>query len=217
MNPPAQFPHGLYGITPEWHDTGKLLLAIEHAAQGGMAALQWRRKTLDASARLPEARRIADLCKRLGVCFIVNDDWRFAAAIDADGVHIGRDDGQVSDARMAIGPDKILGCSCYDSTRLAEQALAAGADYVAFGAVYPSTVKPNAPRVTLDTIKAGHALAARGARPATVVAIGGITPDNAGPVIAAGADSIAMISGLFEAPDIRAAAAACRALFQGVR
>lgn len=227
MNTLQKFPRGLYGITPEWHDTDKLLQAIEQAAAGGMTALQWRRKTLAVATRLPEARAIAALCKGLGVCFIVNDDWRFAAAIDADGVHIGRNDGHVSEARIAIGPDKILGCSCYNDVHLAEQALAADADYIAFGAVYPSVVKPDAPRATLDHIKAGHALAAGGVHTsgvhtnaphkAMVVAIGGITPDNAGPVIAAGADSVAMISGLFQAPDIRAAAAACQALFEGVR
>jgi len=214
MNAALKFPRGLYGITPEWDDTDRLLRAVRAAAAGGMTALQWRRKIIEPSLRLPQARALAALCRDLGVCFIVNDDWRFAAAIDADGVHIGRDDGLAADARIALGPDKLLGCSCYNDPGLAGQALRAGADYVAFGAVYPSAIKPDAVRATLDTIRAGRELVERaGPRPA-VVAIGGITPGNAQAVIAAGADSVAMISGLFGAPDIRAAASACRALFQ---
>lgn len=216
MTPAPRFPRGLYGITPEWDDPDRLMRAVEAAAAGGMVALQWRRKTLDPARGLPQARALASLCRELGVCFIVNDDWRFAAAIDADGVHIGRDDGPLSDARVALGPDKILGCSCYNEPALAEQALQAGVDYVAFGAMYPSSIKPDAVHATLDHIRAGHALVtgqAEGETRASVVAIGGITAANAGPVVAAGADSIALISGLFEAPDIRAAAQACRALF----
>ncbi|HEU0229807.1 MAG TPA: thiamine phosphate synthase [Burkholderiaceae bacterium] len=216
MTPALKFPRGLYGITPEWDDAKRLMRAIEAAATGGMTALQWRRKTIDQADALPQARAVAALCRELGVCFIVNDDWRFAAAIDADGVHIGREDGPLSDARIALGPDKILGCSCYNEPALAEQALRAGADYVAFGAMYPSMVKPGAVRATLDHIHAGRELATQladaGAR-AAVIAIGGITPANAAPIVAAGADSIAVISGLFEAPDIRAAAQACSALF----
>src|SRR3546814_139591 len=180
-----------------------------------MTALQWRRKTIEPGPRLPEARALAARCKSLGGCFIINDDWRVAAAIDADGVHIGRDDGLVSDARIALGPDKILGCSCYNDPELASQALRAGADYIAFGSMYPSTVKPEAVHATLENIQAGRGLVEQphtGPR-AAIVAIGGITIDNAQPVIAAGADSIAMISGLFDAQDIRATASACRELF----
>ena len=190
--------------------------AIEAAAAGGMTALQWRRKTLPPAEALPQARAVAALCREMGVCFIVNDDWRFAAAIDADGVHIGRDDGPLPDARIALGPDKILGCSCYDEPALAERALRAGVDYVAFGAMYSSTVKPGAVRATLDHVRTGRELATQLADAdarAAVVAIGGITPANAAPIVTAGADSIALISGLFEAPDIRAAARACSALF----
>jgi len=217
MTMALKFPRGLYGITPEWDDADRLMRAIEAAATGGMVALQWRRKTLQPSLGLPQARAVAALCRNLGVCFIVNDDWRFAAAIDADGVHIGRDDGPLPNARIALGPDKILGCSCYNEPALAEQALRAGVDYVAFGAMYPSSVKPDAVRAAPDHLRAGHELAvqlADGDTRAAVVAIGGITPANAAPVVAAGADSIALISGLFEAPDIRAAAQACRALFE---
>ncbi|MDY0308562.1 MAG: thiamine phosphate synthase [Castellaniella sp.] len=223
MNAPdaLRFPRGLYGITPDWADTDRLLTAIEHAHAGGMTALQWRRKHGAPADLRIQARAVRDLCLRLGLPLIINDDWRLAADLDADGAHLGRDDGVVTQARRALGPDKLLGCSCYDQPDLAAQRLRDDADYVAFGALYPSSVKPGAVRATLDQIRAGRHLAdthasrspAGGMRRAAIVAIGGITPDNAAPVIQAGADSIAIISALFEAPDIRAAARRCAALF----
>lgn len=215
MNASLRFPKGLYGITPEWDDTDKLLNAVSAATRGGMVALQWRRKTAPPEAGLIQARRLAKHCRKLGLLFIVNDDWRLAALIDADGVHLGREDGSVAQARLALGSDKIIGCSCYNQPALAAQALEADVDYIAFGAMYPSKVKPAAIRATLENIEQGRMLAEAGlARPrAAVVAIGGITSDNAAPVIHAGADSIALISGLFDSDDIQATAANCAALF----
>src|SRR5690606_10452832 len=219
MTSHLRFPQGLYGITPEWDDTGRLLDAIEQAAKGGMTALQWRRKTASPEEGIVQARKVRERCRELGVLCIVNDDWRLATIIDADGVHLGRDDGSIAPARTALGPDKLIGSSCYDDLDRARQALASGADYIAFGAVYTSSVKPGAVRASLDVIRAGRQLV--NSLPATspsqgrpaIVAIGGITPDNAAPVIQAGADSLALITGLFEAPDIRAAAERCQALF----
>ena len=215
MNTELRFPRGLYGITPEWDDTDRLLEGIGAAARGGMAALQWRRKTIAPGDRVAQARRVAELCRRLGLPCIINDDWRLAALVDADGVHLGKEDGSIVQARLALGPEKIIGCSCYDDPALAEKALQADVDYVAFGAVYPSTVKPQAVKATLDHIRQGRRLVEGGhARPRpAIVAIGGITADNAAPVIQAGADSIAVISGLFGTPDIQAAASRCSALF----
>ncbi|MBB5215816.1 thiamine phosphate synthase [Parapusillimonas granuli] len=215
MNTELRFPRGLYGITPEWDDTDRLLEGIGAAARGGMAALQWRRKTIAPGDRVAQARRVAELCRRLGLPCIINDDWRLAALVDADGVHLGKEDGSIVQARLALGPEKIIGCSCYDDPALAEKALQADVDYVAFGAVYPSTVKPQAVKATLDHIRQGRRLVEGGpARPRpAIVAIGGITADNAAPVILAGADSIAVISGLFGTPDIQAAASRCSALF----
>jgi thiamine-phosphate pyrophosphorylase len=213
----TRFPSGLYGITPEWDDTDKLLAAIDAAAEGGMVALQWRRKTIAPEARLEQVRRVAERCRKLGLLLSVNDDWRLAALIDADGVHLGREDGSLAQARLALGSDKIIGCSCYNDPSLAAEALKADVDYVAFGAMYPSSNKPNAVRATLEDVARGRALTESSLiRPRTaVVAIGGITADNAAPVVHAGADSIALISGLFDAPDIRATAARCQALFAG--
>ncbi len=215
-----RFPRGLYGVTPDWSDTDRLLAAIEQAHAGGMTALQWRRK-LGAPADLrAQARAVRDLCLRLGLVLIINDDWRLAADLDADGAHLGRDDGAVAQARLALGSDKLIGCSCYDQPELAARRLREDADYIAFGALYPSSVKPDAVHATLDHVRAGRRLAeaqvavpTSGMRRAAVVAIGGITPDNAAPVIQAGADSIAVISALFDAPDIRAAARRCADLF----
>jgi len=213
----TRFPSGLYGVTPEWDDTDRLLAAIDDAAEGGMVALQWRRKTIAPEARLVQVRRVAERCHKLGLLLIINDDWRLAALIDADGVHLGREDGSLAQARLALGSDKIIGCSCYNDPRLAAEALKADVDYIAFGAMYPSSSKPNAVRASLDHIAEGRALTESSPiRPRTaVVAIGGITADNAAPVVHAGADSIALISGLFDAPDIRATAARCQALFAG--
>jgi len=210
-----RFPQGLYGLTPEWGDFNRLCAAVACAAQGGMVALQWRRKTLTADQHLTQARAMADLCRKLEVVFIVNDDWRLALAVDADGVHLGREDGSMRDARQALGTGKILGRSCYDQPELARQAMMEGADYVAFGAVYPSSTKPHAVRASFEQIAHGRRMADIYARPRpAVVAIGGITPGNAAAVVRAGADSVALIQGLFEAPDVTQAARACQALYQ---
>ncbi|HEY9460581.1 MAG TPA: thiamine phosphate synthase, partial [Paralcaligenes sp.] len=169
--------------------------------------------------RLPQARELAARCKKLGVVFIVNDDWRMAAAVDADGVHLGREDGPLSEARQALGFGKIIGRSCYNDLTLARQALADGADYVALGALHPSRIKPDAVRATLQHVQQARLLAEQAVTPASpvraaIIAIGGITPENAAPIIQAGADSIALISALFESRDIQAAAAQCQALFE---
>lgn len=210
-----RFPQGLYGVSPDWDDTPRLLAALEAAAAGGMVAFQLRRKTAEPQAVLEQARQIVQRCRELGVLSIINDDWRLAALVDADGVHLGREDGSLADARVALGPDRIIGCSCYDDPARAERAMLADVDYVAFGAMYASGVKPEAVRALPEHLRQARRIvdeAHEGSRPA-VVAIGGITPDNAAPVIAAGADSIAVISGIFLAPDIQAAARRCADLF----
>lgn len=209
-----RFPRGLYGITPEWPDTGRLLQAIETAHANGMAVLQWRRKRGAAPERLAQARAVRDLCARRGLPLIINDDWRLARELDADGVHLGKEDGAIGTARAALGPEKIIGCSCYNRPELAASHLEDHVDYIAFGAVYPSTIKPGAPHATAAHLQAGRRLAEAFAPPRpAVVAIGGLSPDNAAPIIDAGADSIALITALFEAPDIALAARQCAALF----
>lgn len=215
--PGTRFPRGVYGITPDWQDTDRMLEAVRQAANGGMTAVQWRRKSGDQASRLAQATKLRDLCHALGVVFIVNDSLETALYLDADGLHMGREDGELAAARLALGPDRLLGASCYNQPELAAQALAAGADYIAFGAMYPSQVKPDAVQASLEHLRAGRQLTTQANDTDTprsaVVAIGGITADNAAPVIEAGADSIALISGLFESPDIQTMAARCSALF----
>ena len=194
---------GLYAITPEAADTEVLLRQVSAALEGGIALLQYRRKQ---HAGPQEAATLAALCRRSGVPFIVNDDIELALACGADGVHLGRDDGTLATARSKLG-GKLLGASCYNSLDAARAAAAAGADYIAFGSVFPSSTKPSA-------VQAPHALFGE-ARPLGVpmVAIGGITLENAPQLLAAGADAIAVISDLFDAPDIAARARAYGKLF----
>ncbi|MFY1919864.1 thiamine phosphate synthase [Achromobacter xylosoxidans] len=204
-----RFPAGLYGVTPEWDDTERLMRAVRQAAEGGMRALQLRRKDVPDAVRAEQARALAPLCRELGVVFLINDDWRLALEVGADGAHVGRDDDSLARIRAEAGPDLILGGSSYDDLARARELLDAGADYIAFGAMFASRVKPDTVRAPLSVLTEARALVEeRDAPRPAVVAIGGITPENAAQVAAAGADSIAVITGLFEAPAIRAAAAA---------
>jgi len=202
-SPALRFPRGLYGIAPDWADTGRLLAAVQAAIGGGMRALQWRPKKTSHVESLAQGRQLATLCKAAGVTFIVNDSVESALQLGADGVHLGRDDGDWREARAALGAGKLLGCSCYNDLTLAQQALDAGADYIAFGAMYASSVKPQAVRATVEHLRQArqlvldHAQAHQQTHRATIVAIGGITPANAAPLLTAGADSLAVITALF--------------------
>lgn len=207
-----RFPAGLYGVTPEWDDTDRLLKAVRDAAAGGMRSLQLRRKNVPDAVRAAQARALAPLCRELGVVFLINDDWRLALDVGADGAHVGRDDESLAHIRREAGPDLILGGSSYDDLTRARELLDAGADYIAFGAMFPSTVKPDTVRAPLSVLTEARRLAdERDAPRPAVVAIGGITPANAPLVAQAGADAIAVITALFEAPSVRAAAVACSA------
>lgn len=194
---------GLYAITPEAGATDSLLGRVAQALEGGIAMLQYRRK---AAQNAPEAVALADLCRAKGVPFIVNDDLDLALSCGADGVHLGREDGALAAARARLG-SRLLGVSCYDSIEAAHVAAAAGADYVAFGSVFASPTKPSA-------IRAPHSLfaEARGLG-VPLVAIGGITLESASQLIAAGADAVAVISDLFDAPDVAGRARAYGKLF----
>lgn len=204
-------PSGLYGITPEWDDTDRLIEAVGQAVRGGMQVLQLRRKLASPQVRRQQAQALRDCCSSLGIAFIVNDDWQLAQDVAADGVHLGRTDADAATVARLSAAGLAVGVSCYNDLERVEAALAAGAASVALGAVYPSSVKPEAVRVELATIRQARRLCeaagSEGLR-ATVTAIGGIGPGNAAPVAAAGADAIAVITSLFEAPDIEAAARA---------
>lgn len=194
------FPSGLYAITPQCADTALLLRRVEAALMGGAAAVQYREKTGDVALRHEQASELLPLCHAYHAPLIINDDLRLADLVGADGVHLGRDDGSVREARIILGADKIIGASCYQSLELALAAQEQGADYVAFGSFFPSVTKPNAQPAPL------YLLEQAGVLHVPVVAIGGITPDNANALIEAGVDSLAVISALFDVPDIESAA-----------
>lgn len=199
---------GLYAVTPDIADTPQLLLKVEAALAGGACLLQYRNKTASAALRLAQGRALLALCHRYGVPLIVNDHLELALALGTDGLHFGAGDGSLAAAREQLGPRKILGASCYDRCENAIAAQRRGADYVAFGSFFPSGVKPGAVRAPLALLgEAKRRLAV------PVVAIGGITLDNAPQLIGAGADGIAVISALFGAADVRAVARGFSALF----
>ncbi|MFK2878538.1 thiamine phosphate synthase [Rhodanobacter hydrolyticus] len=195
----TRFPnHGLYAITDG--PRTDLLDVASQALAGGARVLQYRDKTTDTTRRHAEAVALKQLCDVHAVPLIINDDVVLAAATGAAGVHLGRDDGDVAAARAVLGDHSIIGVSCYDSFELARAAAAAGADYVAFGAFFPSPTKPHAVRASPALLRQSATLGV------PRVAIGGITPDNAPSLVDAGADFLAVISAVFAMPDVCAAA-----------
>ncbi|HEY0232914.1 MAG TPA: thiamine phosphate synthase [Dokdonella sp.] len=206
MTPSRWPPRGLYAITDG--PRGDLLETCALAIEGGAAMLQYRDKTADHARRRAEAAALAQLCTRAGVPLIVNDDIELAAAVGADGVHLGEHDEHVAAARARLGADAIIGVSCYDSIERARALAASRPDYLAFGAFFPSPTKPLARRATMQTLREARAFGL------PLVAIGGITADNARSVIEAGADAVAVVSAVFGARDVRAAAAQFAQLFQ---
>lgn len=215
MNNNLRFPRGLYGVTPEWADADKLDEAVSAAARGGMTALQLRHKTATPAWRKALAQRLRDTCQAHGVVFLINDDWRLALEIGADGVHVGREDDAPELVRREIGASLLLGVSCYADTVLAAKHLAHHVDYIAFGAMFSSQTKPLAPPAPLSVLTEGQALCQAMPRPCpAVVAIGGIGIAQADAVIQAGADSIAVVGGLFASPNIEETARTFSAKFQ---
>ncbi|MEQ1767147.1 MAG: thiamine phosphate synthase [Methylotenera sp.] len=189
---------GLYAITPDEADTALLLTKVETALQGGVSILQYRNKPANHKLQTQQARAILPLCRQYHVPFIINDSVKLCLTLDADGVHLGADDGNIVEVRARLGADKILGASCYNSFDLALSAQQAGADYVAFGACFASSTKPHAPVASLDLFKQ-----AKAQLHIPAVAIGGITLKNAPSVIEAGANSIAVINAIFSQDDVK--------------
>ncbi|PFH10597.1 thiamine-phosphate pyrophosphorylase [Collimonas sp. PA-H2] len=199
---------GLYIVTPDWDDTARLLEVSEQALQGGAALLQYRHKTADAALRQEQAEALLALCRRYQRPFIINDYVELCLALDADGIHVGGTDASVAEVRARVGADKIVGASCYGDLELAHAAQRAGASYVAFGGFYPSRVKKYPVTTPVDIITRSNAEIAL-----PNVVIGGMTQENAVPLIAAGADMVAAISSVYLAPDPVAAASSFAALF----
>lgn len=201
MNPMPDL-RGLYAITsPELCAGPSLAAGVAGAIRGGASIIQYRDKQASPGERVDRATRLLHICSEAGVRLIINDDAGLASGIGADGVHIGATDGDLARTRERIGPECLLGVSCYDSLQRALEAQEAGADYVAFGSMFPSPTKPNAPCASLDLLQQAQSVLT-----VPVVAIGGITLDNAARVIAAGADAVAVISALFETSDIETTA-----------
>jgi len=192
---------GLYAITPDELNTAELLRKTRLALLGGTAVLQYRNKLADALLQLEQARALRQLTREFGATFIVNDDARLALQTDADGVHLGGEDGSVAAARAMLGREKIIGVSCYNRAPLATEAVQQGADYVAFGAFFPSGIKPDAVRAELGLLEW-----ARRELDVPLVAIGGITLGNGAALVRAGADALAVISAVFNAEDIQSSA-----------
>lgn len=193
--------NGLYAITPDEPDSSLLLVQVDAALRGGAHLLQYRNKDATPALRHTQATALLALCRTHGVPLIINDHFELCLELDADGVHLGAEDGAIAAARARLGPGKLIGASCYNRLDLALQAQAQGADYVAFGSCFDSATKPAAVRAPLPLL--GQAAQQTGL---PVVAIGGITAENAHLAIQAGAAAIAVIGALWTAPDIRQAA-----------
>jgi thiamine-phosphate pyrophosphorylase len=199
---------GLYAITPDMEDTAQLLEKVTLALKGGASVLQYRNKLADAALRHQQASALLPICREYRVPFIINDDLALCQALDADGVHLGGTDGAIADARKQLGAHKLIGASCYNRLDLAEQAQAQGASYIAFGACFASSTKPHAPVASLELFTEAKPLGL------PMVAIGGITLDNARLAVQAGADALAVINAIFASSDIEATVASFNQLFE---
>jgi len=202
-----KFPvRGLYAITQsEGKPPSTILAEVEAVLKGGAAVVQYRDKHPQDAYRL--AADLAALCHAFEVPLVINDSVDLALAAGADGVHLGKEDGELSEARRRLPPGAIIGVSCYNDLQKAEQAARAGADYVAFGRFFPSGTKPLATKADLETLRL-----AKQRLNLPIVAIGGILPENAGELLRAGADVLAVIGGLFDRAPEQAARDYC-ALF----
>jgi thiamine-phosphate pyrophosphorylase len=182
---------GLYAVTPELADTADLVARVNAAVAGGATAIQYRNKHATSSERYAQAAALARAVAARSALLIINDDAKLAADVDADGVHLGEDDWSIDRARDCVGPARLVGVSCYNDFDRAKDAAAAGADYVAFGSFFPSAVKPEARRAEVSLLLRARELNV------PVIAIGGITASNAGALVRAGADAVAVITAVF--------------------
>jgi thiamine-phosphate pyrophosphorylase len=203
-------PRGLYAITDsKLLSPERMVEAVALAIQGGAEMIQYRDKGDDAMRRQWEAADLSNLCRPLGIPLIINDDVELAAQVMAKGVHLGRDDADIASARAQLGPNAIIGVSCYNDLDCAIAAEKAGADYVAFGSFFPSPTKPDAVKAEAELIRRAKAQLS-----IPVVAIGGITADNGAQLVEAGADMLAVITDVFGQADILSAAERIAKLFE---
>lgn len=200
---------GLYAVTPDDPLLPRMSALVREALAGGVKVVQYRNKEAPPPLFRAQAAELLRICRAAGALLIVNDNPEIAADIGADGVHVGREDGGAARARAIVGPGKIIGVSCYDDLSIAERAVAEGADYIAFGAMFPSSVKPGAVAAPLSLLSE-----AKARFKVPVCAIGGIKTSNVQTLIDAGADMAAVITDLFDAPDIATQARAYQDMFK---
>jgi thiamine-phosphate pyrophosphorylase len=198
---------GLYLLTRETADTESLIASVTTALGAGTRVLQYRDKSQDATRRIQQSRALLALCHRQGVPLIINDDVELACTVEADGVHLGAQDVSIAAARRRLGSDRIIGVSCYDDMQRAREAVAAGADYVAFGAFFDSGTKPLARRAPLQLLRDARSL------PIPIVAIGGINASNGAVLIEAGATALAVVGAVWDALEIAVEVRALSSLF----
>ena len=199
---------GLYLVTPDQINTEALLSVTRAALQGGATVLQYRNKIASPTLRLTQAQALRRLTREFGAALFINDEPGLALAVEADGVHVGRDDGDLAAVREATEGRLLIGVSCYDDFARARDMAAMGADYIAFGAMFASPTKPEAESAPLSLVSR-----AKTELDVPVACIGGITADNAAPLVAAGADWLAVISDIYQAADPQARALRFSALY----
>ncbi len=187
---------GLYAITPDMDDTDELCRIVEMAIKGGVKIVQYRNKSAKSRLQITQSSRLLEICREYQIPLVINDNVKLCLALDADGVHIGISDGNLAEIKNRIGDNKILGASCYNSLEIARKAVEEGADYIAFGSCFSSITKPHAPSVDLNLFKDAKCFGV------PIVGIGGITLDNVSQVKEAGADSVAVITSLWNSADI---------------
>ena len=201
---------GLYAITDaRLISNAQFAIAVEQALMGGAHIIQYRDKSNDQNRRLRQALTVKQLCEQYQALCIINDDIELTKVVDADGLHIGQDDGAISDIRQQLGKHKIIGVSCYNQLALAQDAEQHGADYIAFGSFFPSPTKPDAQKASLELL-----IQAREQIKIPICAIGGITLNNAAQLLEAGADMLAVISDVFGHEDVLSASKAFKNLFE---
>lgn len=199
---------GLYLVTPDWDNTPELLAVTERALKGGAALVQYRHKTASAELRQEQAECLLALCRSYHVPLVINDHVELCLAIGADGVHVGGTDASVASVRKQVGPDKIVGASCYGDLDLAHTAKEQGASYVAFGGFYPSRVKKYEVSTQPEIVAQAKAQLNM-----PVVVIGGMTYENSTVLVAQGADMVAAISSVYSAGNPELAARQFAGLF----
>jgi thiamine-phosphate pyrophosphorylase len=199
---------GLYLVTPNWDDTEKMVEFTAAALHAGASMVQYRHKEADAALQREQGAALLALCRRYSRPLVINDHVALCLTLGADGVHVGGTDASVREARAALGPDKIVGASCYGDLELARAAQRDGASYAAFGGFYPSTVKRYSFVTEPDLL-----IEARRELTLPLVVIGGMTPANAAPLVARGANMVAAITSVYQTDDPGAAVRAFDALF----